>query len=180
MEEFFYGQGGETLQRAAERSSVCPVIESVQGQLGESFEQPDLVKDVPACGRELDQLILNPSQTLICFMIIWLCTYLQGDTMMKSDHSWGPGVVMPAGLGEGWAYRERWFWKNLPRSFQRIGDAFSLLRGRPGKADPGREDFYLCQGSQKHRKCTKCSNIGRTCICTHTFMFLNTPFWLQV
>lgn len=59
MEEIFYNQVGETQQWVAERSSVCTVIESVQGQLGESSEQPDLVKDFPACGRELDQLILN-------------------------------------------------------------------------------------------------------------------------
>ncbi|KAK4831024.1 hypothetical protein QYF61_014912 [Mycteria americana] len=36
--------------KVAQRSCGCPIIESVQGQVGQSFEQPHLVEDVPAHG----------------------------------------------------------------------------------------------------------------------------------
>ncbi|KAK4810510.1 hypothetical protein QYF61_004290 [Mycteria americana] len=39
---------GETLEQVAQRSCECPITGSVQGQVGWGFEQPDLVKDVPA------------------------------------------------------------------------------------------------------------------------------------
>ena len=38
----------------AQRSCGYPTIGSVQGQVGQGFEQHDLVKDVPAHGRGLD------------------------------------------------------------------------------------------------------------------------------
>ncbi|KAK4832329.1 LOW QUALITY PROTEIN: hypothetical protein QYF61_021779 [Mycteria americana] len=49
---------GETLEEVALRSHGCPIIGSVQGQVGWGFEQPDLVEDVPVHGRglELDNL----------------------------------------------------------------------------------------------------------------------------
>jgi len=50
-EEFFYNEGGETLQQVAQGSCGCPIIVSVQGQVGQGFQQSDLVKDVPAHGR---------------------------------------------------------------------------------------------------------------------------------
>ena len=43
----------ETLEHAAQRSCGCPIIGSVQGQVGWGSEQPDLVKDVPVHGREV-------------------------------------------------------------------------------------------------------------------------------
>ena len=48
LEEFFYNEGGETLEQVAQRSCGCPIIGSVHGQVGQGFEQPDLVEDVPA------------------------------------------------------------------------------------------------------------------------------------
>lgn len=41
---------GETLEQVAQRSCVCSITESVQGEVGQGFEQPDLLKDVPAHG----------------------------------------------------------------------------------------------------------------------------------
>ena len=52
-EEFFYSEDGETLEQAAQRSGGCPIIRSVQDQVGWGFEQPDLVIDVPPHGREV-------------------------------------------------------------------------------------------------------------------------------
>jgi len=40
----------ESLQ-VSQRSSECPIPGIVQGQVGCGFEQPGLVKDVPAYGR---------------------------------------------------------------------------------------------------------------------------------
>ena len=50
-EEILYDEGGETLEQVAHRSCGCPIPGSVQGQVGWGFEQPDLMKDVPAHGR---------------------------------------------------------------------------------------------------------------------------------
>ncbi|KAK4811149.1 hypothetical protein QYF61_019790 [Mycteria americana] len=47
----FYDEGGETLEQVAQRGGRCPIIGSVQGQVGRGFDQPNLVKDVPAHGR---------------------------------------------------------------------------------------------------------------------------------
>ena len=49
----FCDEGGETWEQVAQRSCGCPITGSVQGQVGPGFEQPDLVKDVPAHGRGL-------------------------------------------------------------------------------------------------------------------------------
>jgi len=48
-----YSEGGEALAQVAQRSCGCPLLSSVQGQVGWSFEQPGLVEDVPAQGREV-------------------------------------------------------------------------------------------------------------------------------
>jgi len=50
-EEILYYEGGEALEQVAQRSCVCPLPGSVQGQAGCGFEQPGLVEDVPAHGR---------------------------------------------------------------------------------------------------------------------------------
>ncbi|KAK4824765.1 hypothetical protein QYF61_018499 [Mycteria americana] len=47
----FFTMSGETLEQVAQRSCGCPIIGSVQDQVGWGFEQSDLVKDVPAHGR---------------------------------------------------------------------------------------------------------------------------------
>ena len=47
----FYKEGGETLEPVAQRGCGCPIIGSVQSQVGWGFEQPGLVKDVAAHGR---------------------------------------------------------------------------------------------------------------------------------
>ena len=47
----FYYEGGETVEQVAQRSSGCPIMGSVQGEVGRGFEKPDLVEAVPAHGR---------------------------------------------------------------------------------------------------------------------------------
>jgi len=47
-EEIFYDDGGEMLEHVAQWSCGCLIITSVQGQVGQGFEQPNLVNDVPA------------------------------------------------------------------------------------------------------------------------------------
>jgi len=37
MEEILYNEGGETLEQVAQRSYGCPIIASVQGQVGQGF-----------------------------------------------------------------------------------------------------------------------------------------------
>jgi len=54
---FFYSEDGETLEQVTQRSSGCPIIGSVQGQVGWGLEQPDLVKDVPGHGQGLNWMI---------------------------------------------------------------------------------------------------------------------------
>lgn len=39
--------------QAAHRSSGCPILSSVEGQVGQAFTQSDLVKDVPAHSKGL-------------------------------------------------------------------------------------------------------------------------------
>ncbi|KAK4827216.1 hypothetical protein QYF61_015244 [Mycteria americana] len=46
-----YDEGRKTLEQVAQGSCRCPIIGSGQGHFGWGFEQPDLVKDVPARGR---------------------------------------------------------------------------------------------------------------------------------
>ena len=53
-EEVLYCEGGAALEQVAQRGCGCPLPGSVQGQAGWGFEQPDLVKDVPACGKGVD------------------------------------------------------------------------------------------------------------------------------
>jgi len=54
----FYDEGGETLERVAQRGGRCPNPANIQGQVGQGSEQPDPVEDVPAhCrGAGLDDL----------------------------------------------------------------------------------------------------------------------------
>jgi len=52
-EEILYSEGGEALEPVAQRNCGCPFLGSVQGQVGLGFEQPGLVKCVPAHGREV-------------------------------------------------------------------------------------------------------------------------------
>ena len=47
-EEILPHEGGETLAQVAQRSCGCPLPGSVQGQVGQHFEQPGLVAGVPA------------------------------------------------------------------------------------------------------------------------------------
>jgi len=48
-------EGGEALAQVARRSCGCPMIGSVQGQVGRGFEHPGMVEGVPACGRGLER-----------------------------------------------------------------------------------------------------------------------------
>lgn len=45
---------GEALDQAAQRGYGCSTSGSLQGQVGQSFEQPDLVEGAPGQGRELE------------------------------------------------------------------------------------------------------------------------------
>jgi len=49
----FNDEGGETLKQVAQTSCGWPIIGHVQGQVGQSFEQPHRVDDVPVQGRGL-------------------------------------------------------------------------------------------------------------------------------
>ena len=60
--------GGETLEQVAQRGGKCPIPGNIQGEVGQSSEQPDLVVDVPAhCrGGGLDDLSRSPlTQTIL-------------------------------------------------------------------------------------------------------------------
>jgi len=48
--EILYQESCEALEQVAQRSYGCPLPGSVQGQIGWSFEELDLVKDIPAYG----------------------------------------------------------------------------------------------------------------------------------
>jgi len=51
VEEILYNEGGETLERVAQRGSGGPIPGNIQDQVGQGSEQPDLVNGVPArCG----------------------------------------------------------------------------------------------------------------------------------
>lgn len=41
----------ETLEQLVQRSCGCSIPGSIQGEVGEDFERPDLVEDVPAHSR---------------------------------------------------------------------------------------------------------------------------------
>jgi len=49
--DMLYYEGGEALAQVAQRSSGCLLPGSVQGQIGQGFEQPGLVEGVFAHGR---------------------------------------------------------------------------------------------------------------------------------
>ena len=51
MKEILYCEGGEALAQVAQRSCVCPLPGSVQGQVGLGLEQPGLVEYVVVHGR---------------------------------------------------------------------------------------------------------------------------------
>jgi len=55
---------------------TCPVPETVQGQVGQGFEQPCLVKDVPARGRGVGarwslKVPSNPNHSVILWSKLW-------------------------------------------------------------------------------------------------------------
>jgi len=58
MEGIFYHEDGERLEQIAQRGSGGPIPGNIQGQAGQSSEQPGVVEDVPAyCrGAGLDDL----------------------------------------------------------------------------------------------------------------------------
>jgi len=41
-------EGGETLEQVAQRAGRCPIPKNIPGQVGQGFQQPTLVEDVPA------------------------------------------------------------------------------------------------------------------------------------
>jgi len=50
---FFTMRVGETQEQVAQRAGRCPIPGNIPGQAGWGSEQPDLVEDVPAHGREV-------------------------------------------------------------------------------------------------------------------------------
>lgn len=58
-EETFQDKGGEILEHIFYKSYGLPITGSVQSQIGWGFKQPDLMKDVLAHGRALDELIFK-------------------------------------------------------------------------------------------------------------------------
>lgn len=48
----FWDECGETLEQVGWRNCGCPIMGSIQSQVGWSFERPGLLKDVPANGRK--------------------------------------------------------------------------------------------------------------------------------
>jgi len=46
--EAFYNEGGEILEQVSQRGGRCAIPGNIQGQVGQGFEQPDLVVGVPA------------------------------------------------------------------------------------------------------------------------------------
>ena len=46
-EEFFYHEGGETLEWVVQRGSGGPIPRNIQGQVGQDSEQHGLVEHVP-------------------------------------------------------------------------------------------------------------------------------------
>jgi len=63
MKEILHSEGGETPAQGAQRSCRCPLPGRAQGQVGQGFQQPGLVEEVPACGRGLEpDDLLGPFQ----------------------------------------------------------------------------------------------------------------------
>lgn len=52
----FSQQQWESTAQVAQQGCGCANPGSIQGQFGQDFEQPDLVKDVPSHGRRVGQL----------------------------------------------------------------------------------------------------------------------------
>jgi len=50
---FHRSEGGEALAQVAQPSCGFPLLGSVQGQVGQGFEEPGLVEGIPAHGREV-------------------------------------------------------------------------------------------------------------------------------
>jgi len=57
MEEILCNEGHEKLERVAQKGSGGPSPRNVQGQVGWGSEKPDLVEDVLADCRGLDQVM---------------------------------------------------------------------------------------------------------------------------
>jgi len=66
--DLFHNEGGEALALVAQRSCGCPILGSVEGQVGQGFGQFDLVKNVPALGMGVGLNDLQrslPTQTIL-------------------------------------------------------------------------------------------------------------------
>ena len=48
MGNFFYNEGGETLEQVAQRGGRCSIPGNIQRPVGQGSEQPDQVEDVLA------------------------------------------------------------------------------------------------------------------------------------
>jgi len=71
----FYNAGSETLEQVVQRSCACPILGSVQSEVRWGFEQPDLLKDVPAHGtgdwtKQSLKAPSNPNHSMILYSTI--------------------------------------------------------------------------------------------------------------
>lgn len=48
-----HNKGGDTLEWVDQRSCGCPISGSVEGRVGQGFEQPDLVEGIPVHSMEV-------------------------------------------------------------------------------------------------------------------------------
>lgn len=68
--EISYNEGDETMQQVDQRSSGCHITGSVKGQVGWSFEQTNLVKDV--CPQQSwTRSSLKVPSNLNIYVILW-------------------------------------------------------------------------------------------------------------
>lgn len=61
MKEYFYNEGGETLEQVTQRMCGFLITGSARSWFGQSFAQPDLVKEAPAHSRGLEKMISKGS-----------------------------------------------------------------------------------------------------------------------
>ena len=74
------------LAQVAQRGGRCPIPGTIQGQVGRGSEQPDLVEDVPAHGRGLDEMnFKRPSQPKLFFDCILCSLLFQFVTVVSPD-----------------------------------------------------------------------------------------------
>lgn len=69
------------MEQFAQRGAQCPIPEKIQGFVGWSSEQPDVVVEVPGHCRGLDKMILkvpsNPNHSI--FLVLHFCITIENN-----------------------------------------------------------------------------------------------------